>query len=265
MPPRILWIYVKTNMHQPNFSYFTSSEYVVLLGKNGGKTIRVLECGENGSPSRVLVDLKFNFDRTGFETLSVAKDFAFVEKKDGTTLFVMPSGTEHKVGIVNFSSGNFETTYVKFSDKEFDRGQAPHGRYRQVEWAVGTDYVWTNDSSNDEAYVIDVIHGKLVKTISDANSRFVSVQNWERVHQATMMRAELMKAMGSDIKVDGSSKSLSIAAILIGVLAVMLGAANLWMMSSMHRKMTSGKHASGIPKEVIDDTNDAEASLPSMK
>mmetsp|Transcript_23248 Transcript_23248/g.68749 ORF Transcript_23248/g.68749 Transcript_23248/m.68749 type:complete len:401 (+) Transcript_23248:4236-5438(+) len=163
-------------------------KYIVMLGKNAGKTIRILEAGASGAPSTLKVDLELNFNRTGFDGLSVWKDLAFVER-DGRTLFVMPSGTEHKVAIVDMTDGaDFKTTYVKFSEKIFDKGRAPHGRYRQLEWAVGTDYVWTNDSSEDEIYVIDVVQGRLVRTITDADtSRLVSIQNWQRVHEAEMM------------------------------------------------------------------------------
>lgn len=70
-------------------SYFNTiaKEYVVLLARNGGQTIRVLEAGQEGFKSKVLIDLELNFNRTGFDGQSVAYDFAFVEKDD-KTLFV---------------------------------------------------------------------------------------------------------------------------------------------------------------------------------
>ena len=248
------------------------AEYIVLLGKNGGKTVRVLAAGSEGSPSKILADLELDFNRTGFETLSVAKDFAFVER-DGKTLFVMPSGTEHKVAIVDFTDGGkFETTYVAFSsDKEFDRGGAPHGRYRQVEWAVGTDYVWTNDSSNDEVYVIDVIQGRLVKTIPAIEStRLVSVQNFERVRMRDELLEE-MRAMQDEGRLgmtkvgqNGSdgSESLGIAAIMIGSLALLVGAVNLFVTSKVKRKQMDEKPP--VPGQVISNMNDVEPSLASV-
>ena len=72
------------------------------------------------------------FHPTGYETKSIGKDLSFVERY-GKTLFVMPSGTEHKVAIVDFTDSKFETTYVTISDKEFVNG-APYGRYRRIEW-----------------------------------------------------------------------------------------------------------------------------------
>jgi len=47
---------------------------------------------------RVLVDLELDFDITGYEIQAWAKDFAFVYK-DGRTIVLFPSGTEHKVAL----------------------------------------------------------------------------------------------------------------------------------------------------------------------
>jgi hypothetical protein len=240
------------------FLLFHFVEYIVLLGKNGGKTIRVLEAGSGSSPSKTLIDLELDFNRTGYETKSVGKDFSFVER-DGKTLFVMPSGTEHKIAIVDFTDSKFKTTYVTISDKEFVNG-APHGRYRQVEWAVGTDYVWTNDSTNDELYVIDVIQGKLVKTISEIEStRLVAVQNFERVR----LHDDVLQAMNMTQKGSGSPDSLTVAAIIIGSLALFVGLVNLYFTSSM-KGTEENEKLIAVPKHVIDDMNDVEPSLASV-
>ncbi len=249
-----------------------SSEYIVLLGRNGGKTVRILKAGDSGSPSSVLVDLELEFDRQGYEHLPVAKDFAFVER-NGKTLFVMPSGTSHKVAIVDFSTQDFETKYVTFSDKEFDNG-APHGRYRSVEWAVGTDYVWTNDSDLDEHYVIDVAQGTLVKTITGIErSSLLSVQNWQRVHEAseqdklmeqmkTAQEQAIANAMkdvnGKDDEQETSLRGnnpnsepdeedlspLAVAAIVISSLALIVGVVNMiYMINSMNKSSNSAIHS----------------------
>ena len=173
----------------------------------------------------------------------------------------MPSGTEHKVAIVDFSSGNFEATYVKFSDKEFTN-KAPHGRYRRVEWAVDTDYVWTNDSTNDEVYVIDVIKGELVNTIPNESSAFLSVQNWARVRETTMhnelldkfaaleerettMHNELLDQMAASGK-DSDSGPSATAALAVGIVALVLGLINLVMICSKPRQQA----VLAVPDEV---------------
>ena len=50
-------------------------------------------------------------------------------------------GTEHKFKILDLTSSKFDTTYVTFSDIEFNRGRDHCGHFFQVEWAVGTNYV----------------------------------------------------------------------------------------------------------------------------
>jgi hypothetical protein len=240
-----------------NFFPFVIPEYIVLLARNGGETIRVLEAGAEGSPSQVLIDLELDFNRTGFDGQSVAYDFAFVEKDD-RTLFVMPSGTSHKVAIVDFTDGKtFETRYVQFSDIEFDRGRAPHGRYRRVAWAVGTDYVWTDDSNNDELYVIDVIQGKLVNTIPSVESRaLLSVQNFERLR----IQNELMEAMDSH---GGKSDTLATAAIVIGSLALIVGLLNLMRNPSQKQVILEKQEDSvAVPSQI--DNQEHAPSLASV-
>lgn len=214
----------------------------MLLGKNGGKTVRVLKAGVEGQPSTVLIDLELDFDREGYENLSVARDFAFVES-NGRTLFIMPSGTSNDVAIVDFTD-NFATTYVKFTDKEFIN-KAPHGRYRSVEWAVGTDYVWTNDSDLDEHYVIDVIQGKVVKTIPNIQrSSMLSVQNYERM-RAAEQQATLMQTMQvTQEKVKGPSV---VATTVVASLALVVGIVNLGYMYTKNKSnsATSNKEVTG--------------------
>lgn len=55
--------------------------------------------------------------------------------------------------------------------------------------------MWTNDSTENEHYVIDVVQGKVVNTITGVSrASMLSVQNWERVHEA-MQKEELVKEM----------------------------------------------------------------------
>lgn len=244
-------------------------KYIVLMGKNGGNTIRVIEPGLPGAPSTTLVDIRLEFTREGYEKMSVARDFAFVERGDKTYL-VMPSGTSHKVGIVDFSD-NFSVKHVDFTDLEFENG-APHGRYRGVEWAVGTDYVWTNDSDLDEHYVIDVVKGELVNTITGiARSTIVSVQNWDRVREASQrdeMMAEVQVLQSEAIGEAGGSSTMSVAALLIGACALLVGLANLYVLYDMQNKnkqnaAQNNKFVTAVPSGVGTVDRDGDASVTS--
>lgn len=253
------------------------------MGKNGGSTIRVLEAGASGSPSTVLIDLELDFDITGYEKKTIAKDLAFVESEDGRTFFIMPSGTAHKVAIVDFNDGNnFATKYVQFSDAEFVN-TAPHGRYRSVEWAIGTNYVWTNDSKENEQYVIDFVKAKLVKTVKVARSEMLSVQNWDQVRQASQQQKlmEDIKAMQEQVVADAmkemkknqqdeaakaeepkanqlsnsegpedsdNSQLLVMVAIGVAAVALLVGIVNLMYMNSMKAKMKEASYQSGASR-----------------
>ncbi|KAL7550471.1 hypothetical protein ACHAWF_014861 [Thalassiosira exigua] len=233
-------------------------KYIVLMGKNGGSTVRVIEAGLPGAPSTTLVDLDLEFSMEGYETLSVRKDFAFVERDD-KTLLVMPSGTEHKVAIVDFSD-DFAVTHVRFSDAPFENG-APHGRYRSVEWAVGTDYVWTNDSTEDEHYVIDVVNAELVETITGiARSELISVQNWERMREGARRDEMMAEVRSANAATEGAAQGSSdadavgAAALIVGCLALAVGAWNMYVLSNKNkngaRSIETARLVTGVPSAV---------------
>jgi len=189
-----------------------------------------------------LIDLELDFNITGYEDTTVARDFAFVEK-DGKTLAVFPSGTEHKVAIVEIGEGDLssasnEPRYVTFNSDEFIAGSAPHGRYRRVEWAVNTDYVWVSDGSLQEVYIIDVMKGEVVNTLSEVDpGSLVSVQNFEREHQMSMQQ-DLINSMipSSSVEMsDDDNDDLETAAIIIGIVAIVVGVVNFLYMMKMRK------------------------------
>ena len=113
----------------------------------------------------------------------VSVDIAFVYK-DGKTLAIFPSNTEQKVAIVELTTSDLTSdaitiSYVTFDENTFIPGRSPHDRFRQVEWAVGTNYVWVNDSSLKEIYIIDVMEKEVVTILKDFRSSYdklISVQ-----------------------------------------------------------------------------------------
>lgn len=179
---------------------------------------------------------------TGLEDKPVARDFAFVYK-EGMTSVVFPSGTEHKVAIVEIPDGfvsneDIKINYVVLNTDEFVRGRAPHGMFRRVEWAVGTDYVWVTDSTLDYIYIVDVVKQEVVNTLTDSDfSTLVSVQNFERARSIEMQK-QIVKDMTPE-----NDNSFEIAAIAIGCLALVVGLANVLYMTKMKDefKNSSGK------------------------
>ena len=183
------------------------------------------------------MDLELGFSREGYETKSVSKDFAFVTR-NGKTLGVFPSGTENRVAIVDMTSKPIKTSYLTFNEQEFKYG-APHGMYRRIEWAIGTDYVWVTDSSYDEAYVIDVVKKEVVKTLTDVDvSKMLSVQNYEYSRQFEMQKKMVldMQQKNDPVTVKEETTALEVAAIVLGALAIVVGIANYMKMMHMRQE-----------------------------
>ena len=196
---------------------------------------------------RTLIHLELDFLMTGYEDKTVAKDFAFVYK-DGKTWVVFPSGTEHKVAIVELSNGdltndNVKVSYVTFNNDEF-----------VVEWAVGTDYVWVTDGSLEEVYIIDVMNKNVVNTLTGIDTgRLVSIQNYERVRQF-----EQQQQLITEMRVE-ESKTMEISAIVVGCFAVAVGIANYMYMMKM-KKEFHAEISKDEPKNLIVDVEQSSVT-----
>ncbi len=263
----------------------------MFLGKNGGKTIRILEAREQGLQSvsfvvkffifatfntfilhsnhaipmyplyiqRMLIDLELDFDSTGYEDKSVARYFAFVYR-DGKTSIVFPSGTSHKIAIVEIpdqgyiSQDTIKVDYVVLNEDEFKAGSAPHGLYRRVTWAEDTDYVWVSDSTLEFIYVVDLAQKKVVKTIKEMGaSSMVSIQNFERSRQIEMQKQIVQDMAKKD------DRSTEIAAIVIGCFALLAGIVNLVYMSKMRKEFQASISADEPVKLVHADLEETSA------
>lgn len=187
-----------------------------------------------------MIDVELDFNRSGYEDKSVSMDFAFVNRDDKTWV-IFPSGTEHKMAIVGITSDTADTKYITFNDDDFIPGKAPHGRYRRIEWAIGTDYVWVTDSSLDETYVVDFVTGEVVTTLTGTEvSKLVSVQNYEYLRQFQMQKKIVMdmtKDMSkAEVAKEKESSVLEISAIVLGAIAIVVGITNYMHMANMREE-----------------------------
>lgn len=211
-------------------------KYIVMLGRNAGKTIRILRTQEQGLASSVMIDLELGFKTEGYEGKSVAKWFSFVYR-NGKTCVVFPSGTEHKVAIVEIpevgrmTNENAKIDYVTLTTAEFDN-TAPHGMYRRVMWAEDTDYVWVSSNNPSKLFVVDVMKKEVVNEIEGFKvSSMLSVQNYERARQI-----DLQKQMITDMQdISKPSNTTQIAAIVIGCCALVAALANIAYMAKMKK------------------------------
>lgn len=169
-------------------------QHVVMLARNGGTSIRILLAGAPGEPSTVFGDLELGFNSTDYEDDQVFNDYAFIEQ-NGMKMIVFASGTENKLAIVDVTNGNPEVSYVTFSDGDLSSYRAR----RQVEWAVGTNYVWVDGAGEDEVYVIDVVSKEVVNTISNVETtRLLSVDNHARNVQNALMQEYIQSMITAD-------------------------------------------------------------------
>jgi len=139
-------------------------KYIVLIAKNGGTSVRILRTGKPGEKSTVFADLELGFDSRGLEDATTFNDYAFIER-GGKSMIVFAAGTENKVAIVDITDGNPRVSYVTLKEG----GLTAYKNRRQVEWAVGTDFVWvdgTGSARPREIYVVDIMQEVVVSTIT---------------------------------------------------------------------------------------------------
>merc|ERR1719491_877721 len=187
-------------------------KYIVLIGRNGGTTIRILKAGLPSEKSTVFADLKLGFNSTNNEDDQVFNDFAFVET-DGKNLMVFVSGTENKAAIIDLAddlnSPNYVPDYVMLSDSPDSSSRRLR---RQVEWAVGTPYVWVDGTNAAEVYVIDVETKQKIRTIEGIKTtKILAVQNFAKIQQAKQQQAvaaAIKAAMDAQMSSSSSSEDI---------------------------------------------------------
>jgi len=247
-------------------------KYIVLIGRNGGTSVRILKAGATNEKSTVFADLELGFNSTTYEDDQIFTDFAFVEQ-DGKSLFVIVAGTENRAAIVDLDNIN-NPVFVQLAIGE----NTARRRRRQVEWAVGTPYVWVDGTGESEIYVIDAMKGVLVNTIEGLyTSKLLSVQNYAKMNEARMQQElideaiaasaalqESMKAeaTGNSATTESSGKlnveaaaaesasqnnytddndidAVGIIGLILGCCALIVGTMNVFVMSSMKSQITS--------------------------
>jgi len=199
--------------------------------------------------STVHADLVLGFNTTGVMDDNVYEDFAFVGD-----IAVFGSSTENKLAIVDFSTDPPVTSKITLTDKAKEDG---FWERRQVEWAVGTDYVWVEGSEYEEIYVVDIVKKMVVKTITGIDPRkMVSVNNVQREQQAIMVQnmiseASVMAAAAGSMSSttnsledagEGSSSTnvMGAIALFFAIVAVGLGAMNLMLISKINSSAPKG-------------------------
>lgn len=243
--------------------------FIVLIGRNGGTSIRIIEAGETSEKSTVFADLELGLNSTNYEDEQVHSDFAFIEI-GGKNIIVFVSATENRAAIVDITNGadSIKTSYVKLADGQ----TSARGLGRQIEWAVGTPYVWIDGNGKKEVYVLDVVKEKVVSVVTGIHTtKILSVQNYAKIQQEKVQQEAIQSAINEQMKTiqqaeesdssgesgvgfkfaaneavntnedDSSIDNVGILAMIIGLCALVIGAMNLCMIHSVKSQINATK------------------------
>jgi len=250
--------------------------HVVLVGRNGGEVVRILRAGKPGQESVLAFDLKLGFDTTDEETSAVYSDFAFIQTSasdnmgDGKDrdLIIIASGTENKVAIIDISLATPKVNIVTMRDSTDITAKRNR---RQVEWVVGTQYVWIDGTNLEEIYVLDVDMKKVITTVKGVpTTNMLSVENFAAKRTNSLIEQQIAAAisdfvpsMTNSVQSDSSDGDVSIksqkatselnendsdidpvgiAALVIGLCALIVGVANMVYMSRNTNSVNSGNN-----------------------
>jgi len=251
-------------------------KFIVMIGRNGGTTVRVLKTGLTSAKSTIFSDLVLDFNSTGNEDDSIFSDLAFVER-NGKNMIIFVAGPENRAAIVDVDD-IANPTYVNLANGE---STARYQKMREVEWAVGTDYVWVSGDGAKQVYIIDVMKKALVRTIDGVSTRkMISVVNFAKMNAAKMqqdmvdaaiaasyaqMKVPEEDTIAADAATEGSKKEgttnsieseaapqtkvvddndvdpVGIIGLALGVCALIVGTMNVYVMSSMKNQISSNK------------------------
>jgi len=232
-------------------------KHIVLIAKNGGTSVRILRTGEPGQKSTVYADLELGFDNVDLEDEDIFNDYAFIER-GGKSFIIFVAGTENKMAIVDMTTSVPEVDYLTLSQGNL----TSYRERRQVEWAVGTDYVWVDGTAAEphEIYVVDFMKGVIVRTITGvATTKMVSVNNYERLNQMEMQSRysqTMSAASGESTTSDSGSNVVAVVGLILGVIALAIGAMNFVFLNKI---LAATKGDSSIK------TGNEDVSLTSIK
>merc|ERR1740124_531230 len=262
--------------------------HIVLVGRNGGEVIRILSAGKPGEESTVAFDLALGFSTLDEETSAVYSDFAFIQTSasdgmgDGIDrdMIIIASGTENKVAIVDVSTGSPQITIVTMRD---DTELTARRNRRQVEWVVGTQYVWIDGTNQEEIYVLDIASKQVIRTVKGVpTTKMLSVENFAAKRTNDLIAQRISAAisdfvpdmMGTDQDTDKSEDKdkdedtsynvkseisalsestdddndidpVGIAALVVGLCALIVGVANMIYMSRSTTSDSGGNNEGG--------------------
>jgi len=152
--------------------------HIMLAPYDGGKTARILKVGRNGAASTLVTDIAVDMKggKPGEQAIS---DVAFVQ--DGKRNFVVIAGSVDNDLVIADMDDEYRTVKISLSANT----EATAAGNRQVEWAVGSDYVWINGGQTKEMYIVElgatIDDARVFKTLTEVPDGLVAyVENYAK-------------------------------------------------------------------------------------
>jgi len=212
-------------------------KHILLLPNDAGRFVRLLKPGKNGVASTVAKDIEVNFNG-GLPTKTVVSDFAFVTD-DTRSILVLGASTDNNLVLVDLSDG-YRTTKLLLSGSNETTG----GPRRNIEWAVGSNFVWVDGGGTQEQYIIELPDGNIenafvarsLKNITTGNMLYVD--NYERRRVMEELEKLMRKANDEGVIMrqandEGYDESpVAVAALVIGCCSFLLSIAIMVLSSA---------------------------------
>jgi len=209
-----------------------NGEHILLFPNDGGSHVRILKSGEGGAASALVHDVPVAFEG-GLPGKTVVSDFAFVTD-ESRNILILGADTDNDVVLVDLLDDSFPMRKLQLTPSNESTG----GARRNIEWAVGSDYVWVDGGATDEMYIInigsDINEAKVVRQLLNITAgQMLYVENYARKRLMDDIRRESETVMSfsqsdkgsAEHKSDDDIDPVGIAALVIGCSALLLGSA----------------------------------------
>jgi len=206
-------------------------KHILLLPNDAGQFVRVLKTGENGVASTMVTDIPVAFTG-GAPGKSVVSDFAFVTD-DTRSILILGASVDNDIVLVDLNN-DFKMTKLSVSASN----ETTAGRSRNIEWAVGTNFVWVDGQNTEEQYIIeipgsDINDAFVARTLANITSgNILFVDNYERKRVAALLESIDATARASASNNDDGPDGLSVAALVIACVALLVGIAMMVLSSN---------------------------------
>lgn len=244
-----------------------SGKYLIMLANDGGREATIIKAGKNGQPSKQL-----SIVETGFSEEDGEKgiwDVCFIEQDD-YEIAIFVSTLANFVILADMSpledGRKITTQKVWLTDDKNAEVTSNHGRgaRRNCAWAFGSPYVWVDAGKTEEVHILELSmeNGKptatRIRNVVDTPSRFLAwVSNHKEDDLLAMALANAIDAQGPSVQplspltssssgtasqsnmiAEGDTSSVAVAALVVGILALV---SNVFLISKYNQMNQKSK------------------------